>query len=125
MRLRSKSEEPANLRLEKALDAWRKRLGASGNKYVPVAEEEAVWASCDECVRRGNMQDAAAAYAKVALAFESEGMFLKAIAAWKRASRLDPMRADTTAGLLRTYRLQGLDAEAKALEEAVRREAKH
>jgi tetratricopeptide (TPR) repeat protein len=68
----------------------------------------------DLCVRAGKTQDAIRAFLRIAEFYASDGFFLKAIAMYKKVSKLDPANVDCQQKLAGLYQQQGLTIEAKA-----------
>src|SRR5882762_5013278 len=68
----------------------------------------------DLCVRAGKTQDAIRAFLRIAEFYASDGFFLKAIAMYKKVSKLDPANVDCQIKLAGLYQQQGLTIEAKA-----------
>ncbi len=68
----------------------------------------------DLCVRAGKNQDAIRYFLRIAEFYASDGFFLKAIAMYKKVSKLDPANVDCQQKLAGLYQQQGLTIEAKA-----------
>src|SRR5437867_4102777 len=68
----------------------------------------------DLCVRAGKNQDAIRYFLRIAEFYASDGFFLKAIAMYKKVSKLDPANMDCYEKLAGLYLKQGLTIEAKA-----------
>ena len=68
----------------------------------------------DLCVRAGKNQDAIRYFLRIAEFYASDGFFLKAIAMYKKVSKLDPSNMDCLQKLASLYLKQGLTIEAKA-----------
>jgi tetratricopeptide (TPR) repeat protein len=68
----------------------------------------------DLCVRAGKSQDAMRYFLRIAEYYASDGFFLKAIAMYKKVSKLDPSNMDCLQKLAGLYLQQGLTIEAKA-----------
>ena len=68
----------------------------------------------DLCVRAGKTQDAIRYFLRIAEFYASDGFFLKAIAMYKKVSKLDPANLDCQVKLAGLYQQQGLTIEAKA-----------
>ncbi|PYT15342.1 MAG: hypothetical protein DMF51_07000 [Acidobacteria bacterium] len=68
----------------------------------------------DLCVRVGKNQDAIRFFLRIAEFYSADGFFLKAIAMYKKVSKLDPANADCLQKLAGLYQQQGLTIEAKA-----------
>ncbi len=68
----------------------------------------------DLCVRAGKNQDAIRYFLRIAEFYASDGFFLKAIAMYKKVSKLDPANMDCLQKLASLYLKQGLTIEAKA-----------
>jgi tetratricopeptide (TPR) repeat protein len=68
----------------------------------------------DLCVRAGKTQDAIRYFLRIAEFYSSDGFFLKAIAMYKKVSKLDPANMDCYQKLAGLYQQQGLTIEAKA-----------
>ncbi|HKN47002.1 MAG TPA: tetratricopeptide repeat protein [Candidatus Polarisedimenticolia bacterium] len=68
----------------------------------------------DLCVRAGKSQDAIRYFLRIAEFYASDGFFLKAIAMYKKVSKLDPANMDCLQKLASLYLKQGLTIEAKA-----------
>jgi tetratricopeptide (TPR) repeat protein len=68
----------------------------------------------DLCVRVGKNQDAIRYFLRIADFYSSDGFFLKAIAMYKKVSKLDPSNMDCLQKLAGLYLKQGLTIEAKA-----------
>ncbi len=68
----------------------------------------------DLCVRAGKNQDAIRHFLRIAEFYASDGFFLKAIAMYKKISKLDPSNMDCLQKLAALYFKQGLTIEAKA-----------
>src|SRR5207249_5138788 len=68
----------------------------------------------DLCVRAGKTQDAIRYFLRIAEFYASDGFFLKAIAMYKKVSKLDPANVDCQQRLAGLYQQQGLTIEAKA-----------
>src|SRR6266581_9575674 len=68
----------------------------------------------DLCVRAGKNQDAIRYFLRIAEFYASDGFFLKAIAMYKKVSKLDPSNVDCQTKLAGLYQQQGLTIEAKA-----------
>jgi tetratricopeptide (TPR) repeat protein len=68
----------------------------------------------DLCVRTGKNQDAIRYFLRIAEFYASDGFFLKAIAMYKKVSKLDPANVDCQQKLAGLYQQQGLTIEAKA-----------
>ena len=73
----------------------------------------------DLCVRAGKTQDAIRYFLRIAEFYASDGFFLKAIAMYKKVSKLDPANMDCYVRLAGLYQQQGLTIEAKAQYQAV------
>ncbi len=68
----------------------------------------------DLCVRAGRNPDAIRYFLRIAEFYASDGFFLKAIAMYKKVSKLDPANVDCQTKLAGLYQQQGLTIEAKA-----------
>ncbi len=68
----------------------------------------------DLCARAGKNQDAIRYFLRIAEFYASDGFFLKAIAMYKKVSKLDPANVDCQIKLAGLYQQQGLTIEAKA-----------
>ena len=68
----------------------------------------------DLCVRAGKNQDAIRYFLRIAEYYAHDGFFLKAIAMYKKISKLDPANVDCLQKLAGLYQQQGLTIEAKA-----------
>ncbi|MEK7282835.1 MAG: tetratricopeptide repeat protein, partial [Acidobacteriota bacterium] len=68
----------------------------------------------DLCVRAGKNQDAIRYFLRIAEFYAADGFFLKAIAMYKKISKLDPANVDCLQKLAGLYQQQGLTIEAKA-----------
>src|SRR5438876_9409224 len=68
----------------------------------------------DLCVRAGKNQDGIRYFLRIADFYASDGFFLKAIAMYKKISKLDPSNMDSLQKLAELYQKQGLTIEAKA-----------
>ncbi|HEV8702459.1 MAG TPA: tetratricopeptide repeat protein [Candidatus Polarisedimenticolia bacterium] len=68
----------------------------------------------DLCVRAGKNQDAIRYFLRIAEYYAADGFFLKAIAMYKKISKLDPANIDCLQKLAGLYQQQGLTIEAKA-----------
>src|SRR6266849_9463714 len=68
----------------------------------------------DLCVRAGKNQDAIRYFLRIAEFYASDGFFLKAIAMYKKVSKLDPANVDCQTKLAGLDQQQGLTIEAKA-----------
>ncbi len=68
----------------------------------------------DLCVRVGKNQDAIRYFLRIAEFYAADGFFLKAIAMYKKVSKLDPANVDCLQKLAGLYHQQGLTIEAKA-----------
>ncbi|HEU4401553.1 MAG TPA: tetratricopeptide repeat protein [Candidatus Polarisedimenticolia bacterium] len=68
----------------------------------------------DLCVRAGKNQDAIRHFLRIAEFYSGDGFFLKAIAMYKKVSKLDPSNMDCFEKLAGLYQQQGLTIEAKA-----------
>ena len=68
----------------------------------------------DLCVRAGKNQDAIRYFLRIAEYYAHDGFFLKAIAMYKKISKLDPANIDCLQKLAGLYQQQGLTIEAKA-----------
>src|SRR6266581_4239085 len=68
----------------------------------------------DLCVRAGKNQDAIRYFLRIAEFYASDGFFLKAIAMYKKVSKLDPNNMDCLQKLASLYLKQGLTIEARA-----------
>ncbi|HXU12605.1 MAG TPA: tetratricopeptide repeat protein [Candidatus Binatia bacterium] len=68
----------------------------------------------DLCVRAGKNQDAIRYFLRIAEYYAGDGFFLKAIAMYKKISKLDPANVDCLQKLAGLYQQQGLTIEAKA-----------
>jgi len=68
----------------------------------------------DLCVRAGKNTDAIRYFLRIAEFYASDGFFLKAIAMYKKVSKLDPANVDCQTKLAGLYQQQGLTIEAKA-----------
>ncbi len=67
----------------------------------------------DLCVRAGKNQDAIRYFLRIAEFYAGDGFFLKAIAMYKKVSKLDPANMDCLEKLAGLYQQQGLTIEAK------------
>lgn len=68
----------------------------------------------DLCVRAGKNQDAIRYFLRIAEFYAADGFLLKAIAMYKKISKLDPANVDCLQKLAGLYQQQGLTIEAKA-----------
>ncbi|MGH9750823.1 MAG: tetratricopeptide repeat protein, partial [Candidatus Polarisedimenticolia bacterium] len=73
----------------------------------------------DLCVRAGKNQDAMRYFLRIAEFYAADGFYLKAIAMYKKVTKLDPANMDCLQKLASLYQQQGLTIEARAQYQAV------
>ncbi|MBI1950732.1 MAG: tetratricopeptide repeat protein, partial [Acidobacteria bacterium] len=86
-----------------------KKLAEDNNRDMGVINKLG-----DLCVRAGKSQDAIRYFLRIAEFYAADGFFLKAIAMYKKISKLDPANVDCLQKLAGLYQQQGLTIEAKA-----------
>jgi tetratricopeptide (TPR) repeat protein len=86
-----------------------KKLAEDNNRDMGVINKLG-----DLCVRAGKNQDAIRYFLRIAEYYAGDGFFLKAIAMYKKISKLDPANIDCLQKLAGLYQQQGLTIEAKA-----------
>lgn len=86
-----------------------KKLAEDNNRDMGVINKLG-----DLCVRAGKNQDAIRYFLRIAEYYAADGFFLKAIAMYKKISKLDPANIDCLQKLAGLYQQQGLTIEAKA-----------
>lgn len=67
----------------------------------------------DVCARTGNTADAIGYFLRLAEAYRLDGLYVRAVAVYKKMLKLDPLNADASLACGELYAEQGLVAEAK------------
>ena len=114
---------------DKVMDSARKfaeknQLDKAVKEYLRVVQEDPkdvrVWLKIgDLYVKRGAKQEATETYLKVAVFYQDQGFFLKAVAVYKQILKIDPRLVDVNLKLAELYKQLGLLSDAQQHFEAV------